>query len=81
MVLNEEYENAVKSFIDELEKPLAELREDTYAICNVECVKEETGNEKKTITRYFLNQEKYPKDKFEFALEIPEVISYVRMAS
>ena len=81
LALNEEYENAVKTFIDELDKQLKELREEKYMICNVECVKESENRSNQIITSYFLNQEKYSKNMFEFALDEPEVISYIRLAT
>jgi thiol-disulfide isomerase/thioredoxin len=80
LVSNEEYENAVKTFIYELDKPIEDLRNQIYSLCFVECV-QTTESSNKVTTKYYLIQEEYQNKMFEFALEEPEVISYVRMSS
>lgn len=75
-VLNNEYDNAVKIYIDELEPILTELREKTYAICEVDKYIEKIGITKIKIT-YTLIQEKYLSNTFVIEIQSPEIISFI----
>ena len=75
-VLSNEYDNAVKIYIDELEPILKELREKTYAICEVDKHIERFGILKIKVT-YTLIQEKYAKNAFVIEMTPPEIVRFI----
>ena len=75
-VLSNEYDNAVKIYIDELEPILKELREKTYAICEVDKHVEKIGITKIKVT-YTLIQEKYAKNAFIIEMTPPEIVRFI----
>ena len=75
-VLNNEYDNAVKIYLDELEQILKELREKTYAICEVDKYVEKIGITKIKVT-YTLIQEKYAKNAFVIEMTPPEIVRFI----
>jgi len=75
-VLNNDYDNAVKIYIDELEQILAELREKTYAVCKVDKCIERFGI-LKVKTTYTLIQETYLSNAFVIELQPPEIVRFI----
>jgi len=75
-ILNNEYVNAVKIYLDELEPILKELREKMYAICDVDEYVERIGILKIKVT-YTLIQEKYATNAFVIEMTPPEIVSFI----
>jgi len=71
LVLKEDYENAVKTYIDELQRILDEKREKLYPVCLVEMHKDPS-------VTYHLIEEKHSIKDFELQLEEPKVIQFVK---
>ena len=75
-VLNNDYDNAVKIYIDELDPILSELREKMYATCEVNKHIERFGILKIKVT-YTLIQETYLSNAFVIEITPPEIVRFI----